>query len=148
MHLDHFKRKGLPAYTGLRFNWGNVLAALHSKGREYGADHKDSLVNEENHLEFYSMLINPVIEDPQSFFQYTTDGRIMPRYDISEDNKERALFTIEVFKLNHGYLCNRRRGIMSLVNDYSDLSGDVVRECCHDFGFPSVVDFVLSKKES
>ena len=116
------------------------------KGKPYGADRKDeSIVLREKN----EKLINPVEEDPHLFFTYQRNGNLIPVDSLSDKNRERAIFTIEVFGLNHEILRRKRLDMMCLVENYvaGGLSMAEVKSALTECGFPSVLEYMESYAE-
>lgn len=136
VHLDHFKKKGI--YSKLRFKWNNLFAAV--KDHRFGADYKDHYINGKNEKGVYAVILNPLTENLQSYFHYSTNGEIEPSNYLSNEDKEKAKNTIDVFHLNETELVNRRRTIMAQIDSYKDLPEDVIRKSFEGQGFLSVVE--------
>lgn len=136
VHLDHFRRKGI--YQRLRFEWNNLFAAV--KDKRFGSDYKDNIVKGNNEQQIYSVILSPLVLQLQRYFHYSTNGVIEPSSDLSDNDKERAKATIDIFHLNESELVSRRRTIMAQIFAYRDLPDETIRQSFADSGFPSVVD--------
>lgn len=110
-HLDHFRKRAL--YPQLMFEWDNIFLAV--KCGKYGADHKDHIINGNNHTAMYARLLMPLTEEVERYFYYANDGSIQPSPDLSDDDRERAQLTIDTFNLNEATLCQRRSGIQKRI---------------------------------
>ena len=142
LHIDHFKKQSL--FPRQMFDWRNFV--VDEKGKPYGADRKDeSIVLREKN----EKLINPVEEDPHLFFTYQRNGNLIPVDSLSDKNRERAIFTIEVFGLNHEILRRKRLDMMCLVENYvaGGLSMAEVKSALTECGFPSVLEYMESYAE-
>lgn len=93
--------------------------------------------------EEYSMIVNPVKEDPHHYFQYMVDGEMMPSDGLDDAERDKAQHTIDVFCLNHPMLCNLRKSKIDQVRDLKNgnLSAKEAAEALQDEGFPSVVEY-------
>ena len=134
-HLDHFKKKSI--YSTLTFVWNNLFAAI--KDSHYGADYKDNFINGINAGEVYNILLNPALDDPESYFWYSNDGKIEPRNDLSTTEKLRAETTIRVFNLNNSTLLHRRRELFSMLSDYRELNFQEVSSALKNYGFSFII---------
>ena len=142
LHIDHFKKQSL--FPRQMFDWRNFV--VDEKGKPYGADRKDeSIVLREKN----EKLINPLEEDPHLFFTYQRNGNLIPVDSLSDKNRERAIFTIEVFGLNHEILRRKRLDMMFLVENYvaGGLSMAEVKSALTECGFPSVLEYMESYAE-
>ena len=142
LHIDHFKKQSL--FPWQMFDWRNFV--VDEKGKPYGADRKDeSIVLREKN----EKLINPVEEDPHLFFTYQRNGNLIPVDSLSDKDRERAIFTIEVFGLNHEILRRKRLDMMCLVENYvaGGLSMAEVKSALTECGFPSVLEYMESYAE-
>ena len=136
IHLDHFRRKGI--YQRLRFEWNNLFAAV--KDNRFGSDYKDNIVKSNNEQQIYSVILSPLAPQLQWYFHYATNGVIEPSSELSDDDKERAKATIDIFHLNESELVSRRRTMMAQISSYCDLPEETIRHSFAGAGFPSVVD--------
>lgn len=142
LHIDHFKKQSL--FPRQMFDWRNFV--VDEKDKPYGADRKDeSIVLREKN----EKLINPVEEDPHLFFTYQRNGNLIPVDSLSDKNRERAIFTIEVFSLNHEILRRKRLDMMCFVENYvaGGLSMAEVKSALTECGFPSVLEYMESYAE-
>lgn len=133
-HIDHFYKRSL--FRDKVHSWDNLVADTIDE--TYGAKYKDKHVkNATDNLN----VINPVTEDPSRFFRYKVDGRIVSNDTLSEDERNRADYTIDVFNLNEPSLVDRRKGLLSIdLNAYGEISLDQLRIYLKDYGFPSVLE--------
>ncbi len=138
LHIDHFRKREL--FNTDVFNWDNFV--VDEKDTPYGADAKDGK-NGVRSREEYSMIVNPVEEDPRHFFQYMTNGQIKPSEELNNTEKKKAQHTIDVFNLNHSALCNLRKNKIRQVRELKagNISAEDVLECLRHNGFPSVVEY-------
>ena len=137
IHIDHFRKRSLYPKRAQVFDWYNLIVA--EKDKPYGAAHKDEMVRR---CEDYDLLINPVAEDPHSFFTYQANGNMVPRVSLSKQDRERANFTIKAFDLNHEFLRRKRLDLMMLVEDYrkGGLDWEDMKISLAGYGFPSVLE--------
>lgn len=140
LHIDHFRKQQL--FNTDVFKWNNFI--VDEKNMEYGADAKDGKNGVKSRDE-YTMIVNPVEEDPHHYFQYMmTDGSIIPSYGLDDAEKEKAQHTIDIFNLNHPALCNLRKDRMRQVKDLKggNITTGEIAETLQDYGFPSVVEYL------
>lgn len=138
-HIDHFlKRMHFPNEM---FDWQNFIADNHTKG--YGADYKDCNVTKEEN----QRLINPITEQPETFFTYRMNGEIVPQDTLSTFDKSRAELTIEKFNLNHPDLVKTRQNVADLIAVYKDgqlNEEEIIAALDSDYGLDTFVRFVLA----
>lgn len=137
LHIDHFKKQSL--FPGKVFDWRNWV--VDEKNKSYGADKKDDNIRSRKENE---KLINPVEEDPHTFFTYQANGNMIPLEALSKEDRERASFTIQAFNLNHELLRRKRMDMMCWVENYvaGGLSMTDVMDALKDCGFPSVLEYM------
>jgi len=97
-NIDHFKLRAGHLYPEKTLEYDNLLVSCSSKGR--CSSHKDSHISSK---EDYEKIVNPVIEDPDDFFDYMPTGSI-----VAKDDSEKARFTIDIFQLNQAGLIEQR----------------------------------------
>ena len=118
------------------FDWNNyVVDAIND---DYGARYKDQHISSmlEN-----QKLINPVLEDAKRYFRYEPTGEIEPAKDLSDEDRAKAVFTRDIFNLNHNSLVERRRKIFEIdFSDYEMLSDDDIIESLVYNGFRSAIE--------
>lgn len=137
-HIDHFKKQDL--FPRLKFDWQNIFAC--SNISYIGAKHKDNKYKIKR--EDYELLINPVSDDPNDYFQYAITGEIIIRSnDKNSVNYKKAKTTIDVFNLNDKYLVELRKTVAKQLMDYgnslsiSDLKQNIGK-------FESFIDYIYN----
>lgn len=139
-HIDHFRKQSL--YPQLVFEWNNYV--VDGKDDTYGARYKDNAIHNRADNE---KLINPVFEDAQRFFKYELSGKIIPAEGLSEEEKEKAGFTIAAFNLNESSLVDRRKKIINMdIRSFEGLSDEDVLAVLLPEGFGSVVEQLLEER--
>jgi len=112
-NTDHFKTRHLfPRET---LNYENLLVSCKSKYHCENIKDKFGLT-----MADYVKIINPVIENPDDFFDYGIDGDILVKNGLSFTDKEKAEFTIEVFKLDNTSLTEDRKRVGKSLIYYLD----------------------------
>ena len=104
-HIDHFKRKH--HFPELTFDYKNLFVSCNS--HSHCASHKDEFISKDK----YEMLVNPAIENPDQYFDYSISGKIISKND-------KAGFTERTFNLNHPSLKQQRKDIAFSVLAYRD----------------------------
>jgi uncharacterized protein (TIGR02646 family) len=138
LHIDHFRKKGLPWKTDVTFDWNNLI--VEDRNPFYGACYKDKYTNS---IEDYQLLLNPAVDYPEDFFTYSFNGEIVAKDGLSDNDRQRAEFTISRFNLNHETLRKVRGELITTVLSYGQLDDDIVRQSLESYGFPTVVEWVL-----
>jgi len=142
-HIDHFKKRSLfPEET---LNYQNLLVSCNELDR--CGKFKDTMISNKDEN---NELINPVIENPENFFEYDFNGTIKPKNSLIEVDRKRAEVTISKFNLNHPALIEERKKVISnliiylqqkLVNSVEDVINFGLKN------FRSVTIFMLNIKE-
>lgn len=141
VHVDHFRKQALFNTQEYVFGWDNMVADEHNSG--YGADFKDR--NRNVTRELYAKLINPVLEDPHRFLTYMDEGYVKPVDGLSDEEKEKAQVTIDVFNLKHPLLRELRERAIKLAKEYKNqgLSDEDILAALKNYGFTSAVEYAL-----
>lgn len=91
-HIEHFRRRA--DHPELTLDWNNLYYSC-SNPNSCGK-FKDLRANRPIP---YNDLIDPCQEDPEEFFDFLSDGKIVPKRDLSPDQSKKALTTIATFNL-------------------------------------------------
>lgn len=137
LHIDHFHKRDL--YPQQTFDWDNLL--VDEKEKPYGADAKDKKILKCD----YKWVINPVVDDPHQYFEYSANGEIIPKIGLGKYEKKRAEKTIEIFNLNHSSLVDYRKTQYKHIHDYLDAGlpkQDILSELA-EAPFLSLTEFLL-----
>ena len=136
-HIDHYKKKSV--FPELTFEWNNLIVA--TKDSNLGANYKDnkSGIQKNN----YGNIFNPVIDNVENYFDYTTWGEVTPKTAISEVENQKAIKTIEVFNLNHNSLKDRRKNLISMIGSYGEIAKIDILAALDKSGFKSVINQTL-----
>ncbi len=141
LHIDHFRKKGMPWQHDMTFDWRNLV--VEDRSSDFGACYKD---NNTSKVSDYDMLINPVEEYPERMMTYLANGEITARADMDERDRQRSDFTISRFNLNHGKLVRMRSSVIEVVAACTQLTDDEIRHAMSLSGFPSVVEWALDAR--
>lgn len=89
----------------------------------------------------YNKIINPVLDNPNDFFNYHLTGEIYPKHSLSPSDKERAESTLELFQLNHRGLIEERKNIFRQLER---LKGQIKREEAVEYlsGYKSFIEYI------
>lgn len=63
-----------------------------------------------------ALLVDPCVDDPESFFEYTEEGVIRPRAGLDEGGRARAEASIRVYALNRSGLVAERREVVRRID--------------------------------
>lgn len=118
-HIEHFRRKHL--FPQLTFAWKNLYWSCNQNDscghyKDHGAGEYD-----------LDELLEPCVDDPDTFFRFRSDGTIHVRHDLSPRDQQRARETLRVFNLHpeFGRLRNMRKTAatryIGFVNELSAL---------------------------
>ena len=103
-HIDHYRKRDY--FPNETLNYNNLLLSCNNFKR--CAKHKDSKIKKEDYKKF----INPILENPENFLEYTFYGEFKPKDNLSDINKEKAIFTIEILNLNDRSLIEERKQVI------------------------------------
>lgn len=106
-HIEHFRKKAAGFFPELTFCWDNLFYSCMS--RTSCGHYKDTcgLTREEHDL-----LIDPCKDDPEKFLVFDDKGRVSPRTNLSDEDRIRAVTTIEAFGLNSPQLVLDRKNLI------------------------------------
>ena len=68
-----------------------------------------------------ALLIDPCVDDPETFFEYTEEGVIRPRDGLDDDDRSRAEASIRVYALNRSGLVSERREVIRRIDHRLEL---------------------------
>lgn len=89
------------------------------------------------------MIFNPVVDNMSQYIEYSGNGEIVPITGSPDSIIKKVLKTVEVFNLNCGSLKNRRRALITQLENCKDLPKDEIRKAFATNGFVSVLDWFL-----
>jgi len=122
-HIEHIKPQS--KFPSEIFNYSNLVVSCDDKdtcGKHKGGKWDDKF-------------INPVIENPEYFFEYITNGEII----ASNLNKERSFFTIEILNMNYDKLKSCRKIIFLRLEGYPK---EYIKSIDQYFDeFPSLINY-------
>lgn len=142
-HIDHFIKRDIdPRQT---FDWQNMIAAVHDS--KFGADFKDKTVNKNDYnkrLKKYNCILNPVTENMENRFIFSTNGVIEP----ADRNDREATETIRVFNLQEDSLNSRRKQAMENTRKLLEqMDKEAVIGYLQGEEFPSAIAYEISKSQ-
>ncbi len=136
-HIDHFiMRIHDPSKT---FDWNNMIVSTIDE--DFGGKYKDNTYKIQPHE--YSQIFNPIVDDMAQYIEYSGDGQIVPKQNISPINAEKVKKTIEVFGLDNYSLKERRRTLLQQLNSYKDIPKEQIVRCLQASGFISVINWFI-----
>jgi uncharacterized protein (TIGR02646 family) len=118
-NIDHFKLKAGHLFPEKTLDYTNLVVSCNTNGR--CSSYKDTHIKLK---EDYNNIVNPIIENPDDFFDYLITGRI-----IAIDNNPKAEFTINIFQLGRDRnepLSRQRKEIADSLEHIKNLSLDEV----------------------
>ena len=118
-NIDHFKTRNL--FPELTLEYSNLLVSCNSKER--CSSFKDSNIKSR---EEYNNIVNPVLENPNDFFDYLPTGEIIAKND-------KAQFTIDIFNLQDKSLKECRFQIVKSLEHLPNLSLDDIFNAFPDY---------------
>ena len=118
-NIDHFKTRNL--FPELTLEYSNLLVSCNTQGR--CSDFKDTNIKSRDE---YDNIVNPVIENPNDYFEYLPTGNIVHKND-------KGKCTIEIFNLEDVSLTQCRLQISKTLKGISNLSLDEIYELLPDY---------------
>jgi uncharacterized protein (TIGR02646 family) len=107
-NIDHFKtRHQFPEYT---LDYDNLLVSCNSTTSCSHIKDNYGLTKDD-----YTKIINPVIENPNDFFEYGLAGDTLVKDGLNNCDKNKAEFTIKVFNLNSKSLTEDRKKVANAL---------------------------------
>ena len=103
-HIDHYKKRGY--FPNETLNYDNLLISCNNENR--CAKYKDKKIKQEDYLKF----INPILENPEDFLEYTFYGELKPKDSLNQVDKDKAVFTIDILNLNERSLVEERKTVI------------------------------------
>lgn len=107
-HIEHLRPKS--QYPAQTFDYTNLAASALSSDDLKTFIKQETFGGHAKLSQFDSALfVSCHDSDCARYFAYLSDGRIVPRDNLSTSDKDRANYTITLLNLNSPYLTNRRR---------------------------------------
>jgi len=135
-HIEHIKPKKV--YPQQTFNYDNLIISVLDdlNLQQFRQDiFIDEQPNDDNSHQLYfgghrkgdvydpALFVSPTDADCGRYFIFIEDsGEITPAPSLTDDDKAKAIYTIDLLNLNHPYLKNQRRKRMAeIIEDIDDL---------------------------
>ncbi|WP_052439703.1 retron Ec78 anti-phage system effector HNH endonuclease PtuB [Vibrio campbellii] len=96
-HIEHFYHKGAPQYKYLTFEWNNLFGCCSSN--LHCGHFKDYKVNGVTNYD-PNKLIKPDELDPDIYFQFSQNGKVIEKSDLAAAELDKAKETIRALNLN------------------------------------------------
>lgn len=103
-NIDHFKTRNL--FPNLTLDYNNLVVSCNAN--KQCSSYKDKHVKSQKD---YENIVNPVLENPNEYFDYLLTGEIFPRDNLRDSARKKAIFTIKIFQLNSTKQVNSRKEI-------------------------------------
>jgi len=130
-HIEHFWRRA--HYPRSTFQWENLFGSCEKSGS--CGKHKDRTAHDPDDL------IKPDVDEPDDYLRFLSDGRIVPRSDLTTEQLQRAEETLRVFNLDHEHGALRRmryvavRGYLGIADDLAEwyeLGEELFMQCLRE----------------
>ena len=122
VHIDHIKQRNV--YHKLECEYHNM--ALSCNDKNHCAKYKDNQeIWDDN--KFLRIIVDnlQLQEKPSDFFIYMSNGKITVKKHLSENEKKRAINTINYLNLNHTDLVSTRENIFSQLEMYKSYGYEI-----------------------
>ena len=108
-HVEHYKTRS--HFPQLTLEYDNLIVSCNDNN--HCAKYKDNKykISKDAYVKF----INPVLENPQDFLDYTAYGEICAKGNLNEIDIEKAEKTIEILNLNYKSLVEDRKRVADCV---------------------------------
>ena len=106
-HIEHFRDQS--GHDHLTLDWNNMFWSCNDE--QTCGKHKDKCCKVEGPRRRFEPadLIDPAVDDPETYLLFVSDGTVAPRSELDDDARRRALETIRVFHLNDSAYLTRAR---------------------------------------
>ena len=122
VHIDHIKQRDV--YHKLECIYSNM--ALSCNNQNHCAKYKDNQEVWDDSKFLRILSENPQLQENISdFFIYRSNGKITVKNSLTEDEKERAINTINYLNLNHKDLVSTRENIFSQLEMYKSYNYEI-----------------------
>jgi len=118
-NIDHFKTRNL--FPELTLEYSNLLVSCNTEGR--CSNFKDTHIK---NREEYKNIVNPIVENPNDFFDYLPTGEIIAK-------NKKGQFTIDIFNLKDIALTQYRLQIVKSLKCLDNLSLDDIYDIFPDY---------------
>ena len=105
-HIEHFRLKNQEWFPEKTFEWKNLYYSCMRNGT--CGCHKDRVLQKEE----ADCLIDPCVDNPEDFLQFTHNGGVEARSDLSMKDALRAKVTINTFNLKQEDLIAERANVL------------------------------------
>ncbi len=126
-NIDHFRLKAGHLFPEKTLNYNNLLVSCNSHDR--CSSFKDKNIKSKDD---YENIINPIVENPDEYFDYLITGEIVAK-------NSKAEFTIYIFQLQSDALIESRLQVYEALKYIDNLSVDEICEV-----FPNYHSFIKS----
>ena len=137
-HIDHYYKRDL--FPKKTYDWNNLIVSTIDE--DFGGKYKDNTYKIGKGE--YAQIFNPVVDDMSQFIEFSGNGEIVPLKGLEVSTISKIKKTIEVFNLNCISLRNRRKNLISQLNDCKDLPKEDLIKAFGSCGFISVVKWFLN----
>jgi len=118
IHIDHIKQRDF--YHNLECEYSNMVLSCNDNSHCGKFKDRQGIWDDKKFLRIISD--NPQLrENPSDFFIYMSNGRVKVKKSLNQNEKERAINTIEYLNLNHMDLVSTRKNIFSQLEMYKNL---------------------------
>lgn len=111
-NIDHFKTRDL--FPELTLVYENFLVSCNTSSR--CSSFKDTHIKRKDE---YTKIINPVVENPNKFLEYFSNGRVVAK-------NEKGQFTIDIFNLNDISLVESRLQVANSLKHLALSLGEIL----------------------
>jgi uncharacterized protein (TIGR02646 family) len=110
-HIEHFRDQS--GHDHLTLDWNNLFWSCNDE--KTCGKHKDKCSKGEGPRRRFEPadLIDPAVDDPETYLLFVADGTVAPRSELDDEARNRATETIRVFHLDEcAYLTRAREDVL------------------------------------
>lgn len=122
VHIDHIKQRDV--YHKLECKYSNMALSCNEKTHCAKFKDKQEIWDDSKFLRIFSEN-SELQENPSDFFIYRSNGKIGVKKTLSENEKKRAINTIEYLNLNHKNLIQVRENIFLKLEMYKSYDYEI-----------------------
>lgn len=136
-HLEHIKPKARNKYPQETFSQKNLILSCNGFNCNFEPENPEFCGHNKNQLYNGRLFLNPtLIENIETYFDYTIEGEIMPADNLTEEEKEKADYMINLLDLKNQTLVDMRKDMLSDVISRDDDEINELLDNQHDI-YPS-----------
>lgn len=120
-HLEHIKPKARNRYPQETFNQKNLILSCNGFDCNYEPENPEFCGHNKNQLYNGRLFLNPtLVENIENYFEYTIEGEIFPADELSDNDRDKAEYMIDLLELKNPILVDMRKNMLSDIISYNE----------------------------